>query len=166
MPIRQEDGWQRNINGCCSDTPCRKRQLRQLPESSPVSSGGWWSIESLYEKRIKKMFFVYPGERIDREAEAIKENPRFHYEAEKILILEIRQRQLPTIPLICGTQSANIRMVYRRVNRFSIFSSTRVERRCPMNLWGFLKKGAWQEVTTYQWMGNWGWNPSNLFPYI
>jgi hypothetical protein len=67
----------------------------------------------------------YPDGRMDREVTAIKENPRQNYEAVQ-LILAYRQRQLPTIPLTCGTQSANIRMVYRRVNRFSIFSSIRI----------------------------------------
>jgi hypothetical protein len=69
--------------------------------------------------------YRHPGGRMDREVTAIKENPWQIYEAEA-LILDVRQRQLPTIPLTCGNQSANIRMVYRRVTYFSIFSSIRI----------------------------------------
>jgi hypothetical protein len=69
---------------------------------------------------------MYPDGRMDREVTAIKENPRLNYEAVQ-LILDFRQRQLPTIPLTCGSQSTNIRVVYHRVNRFSIFSSIRIK---------------------------------------
>ncbi|MCK4541989.1 MAG: hypothetical protein KAU17_07135 [Spirochaetales bacterium] len=68
----------------------------------------------------------YLDGRMDRETTVIKENPRSAYEAVIKLILDFRQRQLPTIPLTCGNQSANIRVVYRRINRFSIFSSTQI----------------------------------------
>lgn len=61
--------------------------------------------------------------RMDRETTVIKENPRNDYEAATMLILDLRQRQLPTNPLTCGKQPANIRMVYRRINCFSISSS-------------------------------------------
>lgn len=64
---------------------------------------------------------LYPGGRMDREAEVIKENPRKKLKAINILILVRRQRKLPTIPLTCGNQPANIRVVYRRVTCFSIF---------------------------------------------
>ena len=60
---------------------------------------------------------------MDREATVIKENPRRNFEAMLKLILVARQRQLPTIPLTCGNQSAYIRVVYRRITCFSIFSS-------------------------------------------
>ncbi len=43
-----------------------------------------------------------------------------------LLILECRQRKIPTIPLTCGNQSAYIRVVYRREYCFSIFSSIQV----------------------------------------
>lgn len=63
---------------------------------------------------------------MDREAEAITENPRKKLKAINLLILVRRQRKLPTIPLTCGKQSANIRVVYRRVISFSIFLTTRI----------------------------------------
>ncbi len=66
---------------------------------------------------------------MDRESTVITENPRLTYEAIIKLILELRQRQLPTIPLTCGNQSTNIRMVYRRIKCFSIFSSIWKNRR-------------------------------------
>ena len=45
---------------------------------------------------------TYPGRRMDREAEAIKENPRKKLKAIFLLILVCRQRKLPTVPLTCG----------------------------------------------------------------
>jgi hypothetical protein len=65
----------------------------------------------------------YLAIRMDRETTVIKENPRNNYEAVIESILDFRQRQLPTIPLTCGNQSANIRVVYRRIKSFSIFPS-------------------------------------------
>ena len=69
---------------------------------------------------------TYPGRRMDREAEAIKENPRKKLKAIFLLILVCRQRKLPTVPLACGNQSANIRVVYRRVTCFSIFLAAQI----------------------------------------
>jgi len=66
------------------------------------------------------------NESIDREITGVKENPRRNFVAVIELILDIRQRQLPTIPLTCGNQSANIRVVYRRIKRFSIYPSIQI----------------------------------------
>ena len=52
---------------------------------------------------------------MDREVEVITENPWKNYKAILLLILDLRQRKLPTIPLTCGNQPANIRVVYRRI---------------------------------------------------
>ncbi len=63
---------------------------------------------------------------MNREAEAITENPCKKLKAIYLFILVRRQRKLPTIPLTCGNQSANIRVVYRRVINFSIFLTARM----------------------------------------
>ncbi len=51
-----------------------------------------------------------------REMTTIKENPRVYYKAAIMLILAIRERQLPMNEMSCVNQCANISLIYRRVN--------------------------------------------------
>lgn len=74
------------------------------------------------------------GRRMDRETTAIKENPRQSLETVSILILALRQRQLPTKPLACGIQSAYNSLVYRRANCFSIFSTVQEIKECLLKV--------------------------------
>ncbi len=60
----------------------------------------------------------------DRET-TIKENPCENFKAVKVPILVLRERQLPTDQLSCGSQSANIRLINRRL----IVSLSHI---CPM----------------------------------
>ena len=56
---------------------------------------------------------------------SVKENPRPYCKAAAALILEARQRQLPTIRLSCGSQSANISLINRRDTALAVFPSAR-----------------------------------------
>ena len=67
-----------------------------------------------------------PGAEMDRESvTVVKENPRPFYKAAIVLILDARPRQLPTIRLSCGNQSANISLINRRDTALSVFPSAR-----------------------------------------
>ena len=67
-----------------------------------------------------------PSGEMDRESGLlVQENPRPFYKAAIVLILELRPRQLPTIRLSCGNQSANISLINRRDTALSVFPSAR-----------------------------------------
>ena len=72
------------------------------------------------------MPYYLPGGVMGRESGlSVKENPRPYCKAAPALILELRPRQLPTIRLSCGSQSANISLINRRDTALSAFLSTR-----------------------------------------
>lgn len=71
------------------------------------------------------------------------------YKAAATLILDPRTRQLPTNPLSCGSQSANIRLINRRALALSVHPHAYPPwRRKKKKKW--VKKPLDSEVTSYQ----------------